>query len=358
MGTAPDKLLAVAEQLKAGKEPASETVRSFIGWFDAKGRGPRKVQEIRGHLASHEIETQPDFNLVNIDSPIRFVTVSTEEGGKEDQSTESTSADDTNATSFVTSQATFVSGAVADLTHRISRLASATKTQISVKPDSTLQEAVHLMMLHNFSQLPIMQGKREVKGIISWYSIGFRKLAGNSSKVVRDYMEPHQEIKVDASLFDAIPLIVNHQYVLVRDTQNKISGIVTTSDLSLQFGQLSEPFLFVGEVENHIRGLIDGKFTADELASCRAPSDEEREVERIDELTFGAYQRLLENPEHWHRLALTAMDRRGFIEQLDDVRQIRNRGMHFEPDGLEEEDLRTLRRFVELLRKLQKLNET
>jgi len=52
------------------------------------------------------------------------------------------------------------------------------------------------------------------------------------------------------------------------------------------------------------------------------------------------------------------MDRKGFVQQLDNVRQIRNRVMHFEPDGLEEDDLEVLRRFTDLLRKLQKLSET
>ena len=133
---------------------------------------------------------------------------------------------------------------------------------------------------------------------------------------------------------------------------------MTTSDLSEQFGHLSEPFLLVGEIENHIRSLIDGKFTAEELAANRDPSDEEREVERVDELTQGEYKRLLENPKHWEKLNLIAMDRKGFVQQLENVRQIRNRVMHFEPDGLEEEDLEILRRFTDLLRKLQKLSGT
>jgi CBS domain-containing protein len=354
MDTIPDRLLEVAKQIEINKQPDAETVRSFIGWFGVKGRGRKKVQEIREALVKLGIDTRPDFDAVNIDSSIRFVRISDNEEG---DSTKSPPFDaSSRPVDLAGPQATFIGGAVADPTHRISRLASADKVPISVNPDSTLQEVVHLMMLHDFSQLPVMQGAREVKGVVSWYSIGFRKLAEQSSNVVRDYMEQHQEIRADASLFDAIPLIVKHQYVLVRDAQNKISGIVTTSDLSEQFGQLSEPFLLVGEIENHIRSLIDGKFTAPQLAANRDPSDEERTVERVDELTLGEYKRLLENPQHWNKLGLVAMDRKGFIEQLENVRQIRNRVMHFEPDGLVEEDLEILRRFTDLLRKLQKLS--
>lgn len=355
----PDRLSEVAERLKEGKQPEAETVRTFIGWFNAKGRGRRKVQEIREALAELGVDTRPDFDAVNIASLISFLLTTDGDANKEGEYTKLPPPDTmSGADGSSISQTAFVGGAVADPTHRISRLASADKSPIRVNPNSTLQEAVHLMMLHDFSQLPVMQGERDVKGMVSWYSIGLRKLAGHPSNVVGDYMEPPQEIRIVDSLFDAIPLIVKHQYVLVRDAQNKISGIVTTSDLSEQFGQLGEPFLLIGEIENHIRVLIDGKFTSQELANNRAPSDEEREVENLEDLTLGEYKRLLENQEHWDRLNLIVVDRKNFIEQLEIVRLIRNRVMHFEPDGLQEEDLEILCRFTGLLRKLQKLGET
>jgi hypothetical protein len=66
---------------------------------------------------------------------------------------------------------------------------------------------------------------------------------------------------------------VEQGYVLVRDETNKVVGIVTTSDLSLQFKQLTEPFLLLGEIENQVRRLMDGKFTRDELAHAKDPND-------------------------------------------------------------------------------------
>lgn len=357
MAMVPDRLQEVAERLEEGKQPEAETVRTFIGWFGVKGRGRNKVQDIRETLAELNVTTQPDFDTVNIDSLINFVPATDEGAAKEGEHTKLAPPDATSGTDGPFISQAFVGGAVADPTHRISRLASADKPPIRVNPNSTLQEAASLI-LHDLSKMPVMQNERDVKGMVSWYSIGLGKLAGHSSNLVRDYMEQHQEIRADASLFDAIPLIVKHQYVLVRDTQEKISGMVTTSDLSEQFGQLGEPFLLVGEVENHIRSLIVGRFTAKELAENRAPSDDQREVENLEDLTLGEYKRLLEKQEHWDRLGLIVLDRKNFIEQLENVRQIRNRVMHFEPDGLEEEDLEILRRFTDLLRKLQKLRET
>ena len=72
---------------------------------------------------------------------------------------------------------------------------------------------------------------------------------------------------VDASrtLFDSIPIIVEHGYVLVRQRDRRITGIVTASDLSLQFQILSEPFLLLREIELHVRQFIRGKITAEDF---------------------------------------------------------------------------------------------
>src|SRR5208282_953629 len=156
---------------------------------------------------------------------------------------------------------------------------------------------------------------------------------------VRQCMDSPHVISADTSLFDAINEIVNNQYVLVRDSTNKISGIVTTSDLSLQFRQLAEPFLLLGEIENHVRRIIErGQFSEADLRECCDPGAGERTVNGVYALTFGEYIRLLENEQRWLQLNLE-IDRKIFISALDKVRQIRNDVMHFDPDPVSEEDL-------------------
>lgn len=46
------------------------------------------------------------------------------------------------------------------------------------------------------------------------------------------------------------------------------------------------------------------------------------------------------------------MDRATFVRELDEVRKLRNDVMHFDPDGLEPEDLRRLREFGEFMRRV------
>lgn len=242
--------------------------------------------------------------------------------------------------------------AYVDPIYRISKLASATRKPLSVTPDTKLEEAVTHMLTNDFSQLPVMIGGRDVKGVITWTSIGSRLAMGKNCSVAREVMEQHHEIRSDASLFSAINIIAEHQYVLVRGHDQKITGIVTASDLNLQFQQLAEPFLLLGEIENHVRRVISQRFTSTELESAKDPTDTKRVVTSVADLTYGEYIRLLENQDRWNKLNLT-VDRKTCIGKFESVRRIRNDVMHFDPDGIPEKDLMTLRDFARFLQRLQ-----
>lgn len=244
------------------------------------------------------------------------------------------------------------SSAYADPVYRISRLASSTRKPLSVSPDTKLEEVVTHMLTNDYSQLPVMTRDREVKGVITWTSIGSRLAMGKKCSLARELMEQHQEIRSDASFFSAISIIAEHQYVLIRGHDQKITGIVTASDLSLQFQQLAEPFLLLGEIENHVRRVISQRFTPTELESAKDPTDTKRVVTSAADLTYGEYIRLLAHKDRWDKLNIT-VDRKTCLEKFESVRKIRNDVTHFDPDGIPEKDLMTLREFARFLQRLQ-----
>lgn len=347
-----ERLQAIATALSNGEVSPTPTVRDFLWWFGAMRRGQYIVRGLRHSLKRAGLITKPDFESAYIDARITF------ELATETIKASATATGDSNATAtatVVTEETTApISIGIADPTYRISKLAAANSIPIYVAPDRPVTEAVTLMLSNDFSQLPVMTNERNVKGLISWQSIGARWALDREGQEVRHYMEEAVEIPSDRSMFAALPLIVEHGYVLVRGAESKISGIITTSDLSLQFQQLAEPFLLLGEIENHIRRLMDGKFTKEELASAKDPSDTDREIENVADLTFGEYVRVLQEPSRWKKLGL-AIDRTIFIKDLDGVRAIRNDVMHFDPDPLPDSDLRALRKFVKFLQALQRL---
>lgn len=238
-----------------------------------------------------------------------------------------------------------------DPSHQISKLAAANQAVTSVTPNCSLTRVVTIMMMHDFSQLPVMTGDRDLKGLVSWQSIGFHLSQNREGTEARHAMITAQEVRHDVSIFDVIGIVTQHDHVLVRDPTNLVTGIVTAADLSQQFRSLTEPFLLLSEIENHVRNIIGNKFSVNDLISARSAGDE-RDVQGVADLNFGEYVILMENPDRWDQLHLN-IDRAYFCERLEFVRRVRNDVMHFDPDGIKSDQVRGLREFCQALRLLQ-----
>jgi hypothetical protein len=329
------RLEEISERLKQGIKPEPVTARTFIGWFGAQRRSLWNVISIRGALKKSQLRTEPDFEYVYIDSNISLVRAPKEKAGQVEEEV--------------------IPDISRDPTYRIGKLASANKQPLSVKPDDLIDKSITLMIAHDYSQLPVMTSDRHVHGIITWSSLGQQLTLGKKEcKHVRDCIVPHKEISSETSIFAAVDDIIANQYVLIRDAKNVICGIVTTSDLSQEFRRLGEPFLLLGEIENYIRRMIKDKYTINDLKEACDPSDETRDIKSPSDLTLGEYLRLVENPNRWMKLGIN-MDRETFVKKLEEIRRIRNDVMHFDPDGIPEEDIGRLRDFVRLTQSLARV---
>src|SRR5438132_5872650 len=67
-----ERLTEIAEQLHAGKDVSSLTVRGFLSWFGAQRRGYAISEKIRQALRNAKLQTEPDFESAYLDSSIRF----------------------------------------------------------------------------------------------------------------------------------------------------------------------------------------------------------------------------------------------------------------------------------------------
>ena len=263
----------IAAQLRQGEQPSPETVRTILSWFGAQRRSTWIVGRIRNALKRAGLETIPDIWSTYLDGNLRFVL-------RDDDVEKPTQASLSGAQPSVTATPT-------DPTYRLARLPSANVPPLSVHPDNPLELAISHMIKKDFSQLPIMEGERTLKGIISWASIAKRQGLGVQVSKVRDCSDPAYVLDLETSLFGAIEAIYRHDYALVRHPDNRIGGIVTTADLTLEFQKLAEPFLLIGEIENHLRRLIAIRFTLEELQEAKNSSDLNREVAAVDDLTLG-----------------------------------------------------------------------
>jgi CBS domain-containing protein len=333
-------LAQIAKDVLEKREGRRATVRTLLSWFGAQRRGSWVSQQVRESLRQAGLTTDPDFESTYIDSEVQFRPLAVSEVNP---------APDLNGNGCVTAapERTDI-----DPVPRIGLLKSANRVPVSIGLDARLAEATTLMMMHDYSQLPVMQGTRIVKGMISWKAIGHATAIGRPPQWVRDAMDTRIEVVAqDAPLFETIRTIIAKEVVLVRSSDSQICGIVTGEDINSQFLELSEAFILLGEIENQIRRIIGGKLTPAEMQAARDPADSSRAVRDATDLTFGEYIRLFENPASWTKLELT-LDRAVFAKRLGDVRRIRNEVMHFHPDGIEDEERETLRRTSQFLRQL------
>jgi CBS domain-containing protein len=166
-------LFAIADTIRDGSTWPTITVRDLLQWFGARRRGFWVVEQIREDLAEVGLRTNPDFESAYIDAPIEFLLESANPAVVQDAPSEDQDGNDrvveVSSSSDVSARPFY-----GDPTYRLSKLPAANRVPISVKPDASLGEAVTLLLQHDFSQLPVMTSERDVKGTVSWMSIGGR----------------------------------------------------------------------------------------------------------------------------------------------------------------------------------------
>lgn len=312
--------LAKVQEIKDHDKEFKMSPREFINAFGCEKRTSGNRAYINKYLQDNKLETVPDYINAWIDGEIIL---------KHKKRAKSKNG--------------------ADPIQRIKILSAANKEPITVKRDANLNEATTLMMLHNYSQLPIVSNPKTIVGYISWETIGSKISNGVHSDKVSDFLSKDVSvIDYEKPLLEAIKIVIEKEFAVVQKSDKTISGIVTIADISEQFLTLTEPFLLLEQIENHIRQILDGKFLLDELIKFCKIGETERDIEHIDDLTFGDYKRIIEAPDHWERLKLQ-IDRVHFIKHLEKIRKIRNDIMHFNPEGITNNQREDLTKMAGLL---------
>jgi restriction system protein len=328
-----DELLRLAAN-EAPSKPIKLSIRTLLQYWNAKRRGYWITEEINRDLTTAGVATVPPFTEGWIDATIALVPLARHVS----------LSDEAAATDAE------VVAPAAQVSLQVGSLASANAGVEAVTLDDTLDRAQALMMHKDYSQLAVQSGVRDLRGAISWESIAQAKIRKPAAGL-RDVMFTPEVVGLNDDLLARIPMIVDASFVFVQGLDRRISAIVTTADLSVEFATLARPFFLLAEVERRLRRLIDRNFSAEELAAIVDPEDTERSAHSASDLTIGECMRLLEEPNRWRRLGW-GLDRKIFIRELQDIRLIRNDVMHFSPDPLDQEQILKVELFLKCLRKL------
>lgn len=321
---------------KAADQPVRLTIRDLLAVWGASYRDYDTVGRIQRDLAVADLHCYPPFTEGSASS---VVQVGMQAGGAAEQPiAEASAAEDDELI-------------LPEVSLRIGDIPSAVGGVRAVSPGAALAEAQAIMMRENFSQLAVMIGPAALRGTVSWDTIA-RAYVRARNITLPDVIDPLPKVVyADDELFSQMTTIYDAGYVFVRDNDDRVCGIVTTADLSDQFRLLTEPFFQLGEIERRLRRCINHAFTVNELqcvASSRNP------IRSADDMMFGQYARLLGDDSRWRELRWQ-ISREIFVRDLEEVRRIRNRVMHFSAGPLTGEQQDRLRSFLSWMRHLDPL---
>lgn len=321
------------------RKPWVATPTEIVNLYGYSKRSPRIVNEVNLLLENKGLIIEPDFENTYCYSPV-IIKLNRDEKELEDKIEEPITHDPVPRLSRLKS---------ANLYDAISE----TSKLITVNRETTIKEAVTLMMQNNYSQLPIVANKgRKLEGIISWRSIGKAISMNRNPQRVFDCREDLEPVKLDLPLLEVMDKVQRDEVVVVKNREEIICGIVTASDIAEEFKRHAEAFFLIEQIEKQIRHLLKDCLIHDILV-CLDAEKLDKDVNDIYDLSFGHYVLALERDDFFEKLNL-GIEKSVFVKGLHDVRLIRNDVMHFSPDPMCSEDIEKLGNFAKFLMDLNR----
>jgi predicted transcriptional regulator len=170
------KFLKLVKEIQENDKEFKMTPRQLLAEFGCEKRTKWNLVRIDNFIEENKLETIPNYTDNWIDGEVILKHKKKAKNKKEN-----------------------------DPIQRIKLLPAANREPISVSRDTKLLEAITLMMLHNYSQLPVMNGPRNVIGAITWETVGYGITNGSKSDNVKDYLK--REILIldyEAPILDSV----------------------------------------------------------------------------------------------------------------------------------------------------------
>ncbi|WP_181699334.1 CBS domain-containing protein [Nocardia sp. GTS18] len=317
----------IADVDAAGSRQLS--VRDLLGLWGFGRRTSEALEEVGSTLQRHGLTVRPDFTTVQLDSIVTVVATDPEE---------------TETVSSVTG-AEMTEAGTQDLTWRVGNVRQQMSV-VAVKRADSLHRAIELMVTKRLSQLPIVDDHYRLLGVVTWESIAHRSITGAGVELwdARAAQFPpaaHSE----QELFSRMDDIRKFGFIIVVDSENVVTGIVTAADLADELEARVTPFMVLEELERRLRQAIHG-MSPDLLKTVG-----KKKAEKPEDLTLGNYSYLFENPAVWKWLGWP-FEQAGIVERLRAVARYRNEIAHWNIDAPENEPqkLADARELLDLLK--------
>lgn len=325
-------------------------VKELLALFGTRVRSDQAVLFITQTLKDAGLSTVPYFANCNGRADVHIVPLESVSQPEEEPDEQ----EDDEETDGLTP------GALPPHSFRIGDLPAASGGVDCVPSNAQVTQATYLMRTKNYSQVPVIDGRTTLHGVVTWSSVAKMYETNGAITLANALVDDPPIAGSRQDFFSLLPIISEYGYVLVRDNSGQFTGIVTGADITERFDATAWPFFVVGEIEFRLRKCLGAALDPDNI---RAVQPRNRKTGQITDLMFNGYVKLLDghqqNPafcpladQNWKALGWTGVDRIQFVHQLDRVRAVRNMIAHFDPEPLSKRLSDELRQFVGLLRQL------
>ncbi len=228
-----------------------------------------------------------------------------------------------------------------DLFHRINRIIPDNQKVLTVRPETTVREAVRLMREHGYSQLPVVQDGHVV-GVFSYRSLAIgtaskgledwkRDRCAPGDLTVDEFTEEFEFVRMKGEMRKALDYVERDGAVLVGTPENLLN-ILTATDFVEYLNEVAGPFVLVSEIERALRTIIRLALTPEEIAEsarvCLAGlyTRKDQIPIEIEDMTFDNYKVLVSRGETWRvfqpLLGSTAPRVRAKLESVGVIRNV------------------------------------
>lgn len=212
--------------------------------------------------------------------------------------------------------------------------------------DTALNTAVTSMVTGSVAHFPVVDGQGALKGALTWKSYAQMMAANNPRTLLNAVDRNPPTIQDTADLLDAVSVIADHGYVVVRGPQGSVRGVLTLADLAIRYRDMLAPFQKIGEIERTLRRCTTARLSVTDFQDTFGDG-----VNSAEKLTFGQYRPLLQEPARWAKFGLE-IDKSWFCDLLMAVKETRNELAHFKGDKLAPHQLDEINDLLGLLRSL------
>ncbi|MBY6350801.1 CBS domain-containing protein [Rhodococcoides corynebacterioides] len=304
------------------------TVIEFLKQWKVDSRTQAVSEQIDADLENYDLITRPNYLTVGMHDVILVRKLS---GGRDEVEDIPTTPRELN---------------LHEIGVTLGNVVSIGSDVVTVNQNSTVEEAITLMLLHDYSQLPVVAGPRSIKGAVTWQSIA-KARHRDPAATLSDAMVTAPEAAFDQELVDVLADLRSRDFVLVRGLNGDLAGIVTNADVVRAYEDLATPFLLIGELDRILRRIVEHQVSTESSEAVFEKAG--RESVPLQSMTMGDYEMILTDPEVWTGLDWP-ISRKLFRKRLEELRTIRNDVMHFNRDGVPPQTSARFRHFIDLLR--------